>query len=182
MAIGTFTHISVDGYFAGPNGEIDWFHSVPKDPDFEEATHSQATGQSTVLMGRTTYEMMKSFWPTPEAEKSDPEMAKVMRNSPKIVISKSLRSLEESPTWKNLTLLHDVSELKPDGDITILGSGSIVQQLSNRGMIDHYVLVVVPIVLGAGKPLFKDVNKTNLKLVEAKSFRNGLAMHTYRPA
>jgi|ERR1051325_6815512 dihydrofolate reductase len=180
--ISSFMYVSVDGYYAGPNGEIDWFHSVEKDPDFEAMTHQQARGKSTLLMGRITYEMMKSFWPTPDAERSDPGMAEAMRNSPKIVISKSLRSLEEGPHWKNLTLLRDVSELQPDNDITILGSGSIVQQLTNLGRIDEYNLVIVPVVLGAGKALFKDVHRTKLQLREAKSFRNGLAFHTYSPA
>jgi dihydrofolate reductase len=178
-AISTFTHISIDGFFAGPNGEIDWFHSVPKDPEFDKFTHRQSSSRNTLLMGRTTYEMMKAFWPTDEATKSDPEMADVMRNSPKIVFSKSLQSLEEGPNWKNLTLLRDVRELKKDGNMTVLGSGSIVQQLANLGLIDEFNLVVVPVVLGAGKPLFKDVKKTALRLRDSKSFGNGVAVHTY---
>jgi len=179
--ISTFTHVSVDGFFAGPNGEIDWFHSVPKDPEYDAYTHQQSSSRNTLLMGHTTYEMMKSYWPTPDAAKADPEMAEVMRNSPKIVFSKTLSSLDEGPNWKNLSLLRDVRELKKTGEMTILGSGSIVQQLANLGMIDEFNLIVVPVVLGKGKPLFNDVRKTDLKLVEAKSFRNGIAVHKYAP-
>jgi dihydrofolate reductase len=179
--ISTFTYVSADGFFAGPDGEIDWFHSVPKDDEFEKHTHRQSGTRNTLLMGRTTYDMMKAFWPTDEATKSDPEMADVMRNSPKIVVSKTLRSLEEGPNWKNLTLLRDVGDLKKDSDMTVLGSGSIVQQLLNRGMLDDLHLVVVPIILGAGKALFRDVHKTKLKLRESKSFGNGLVVNHYSP-
>ena len=183
MAISTFIHVSLDGFFAGPNGEIDWFHSVPKDDEFEKYTHQAASSaRNTILMGRTTYEMMKSFWPTDEAEKTDPEMADVMRNSPKIVFSKTLPGLEEGPNWKDLTLLRDVRELKKDGDMTILGSGSIIQQLTNLGMMDSYLIVVVPVVLGSGKPLFKDVRKTQMKLLDSKSFSNGLVLNHYGSA
>jgi dihydrofolate reductase len=85
----TFTHVSLDGFFAGPKGEIDWFHSIPHDAEYDAYTHQQASaGRSTLLFGHTTYDMMKSFWPTPEADKTDPQMAKVMRNSPKVVVSK----------------------------------------------------------------------------------------------
>lgn len=67
-------------------------------------------------------------------------------------------------------------------DFTILGSGSIVQQFENHGLIDEYQLAIVPVVLGVGKSLFKDVKKMNLKLLEAKTFKNGIVLLTYRPA
>jgi dihydrofolate reductase len=138
-------------------------------------------------MGRTTYEMMKSYWPTPEAIKSDPKMAKVMDHSPKVVFSKSLKKVEEGPNWKNIRLVHDIDrkqilKMKEKDDFTILGSGSIVQQFANLGLIDTYQLLVVPIVLGQGKPLFKDVKQTDLKLVEEKSFRNGVVAVRYASA
>jgi hypothetical protein len=88
--VGVFVHITLDGFFAGPNGEIDWFKVIKKDPEWEKHTHQESQSGSTVLMGRTTYEMMRSFWPTPAGIASDPHMAKVMNESPKIVVSKSL--------------------------------------------------------------------------------------------
>ena len=138
------------------------------------------------MMGRTTYEMLKIYWPTQEAIKSDPEMAKVMDHSPKIVFSKTLKKIEEGPNWKNIRIVHDIDrkqilKMKEKDDFTILGSGSIVQQLANLGLIDGYQLLVVPIVLGAGKQLFKDVRKTDMKLVEEKSFRNGIVAVKYAP-
>ncbi len=185
--ITVFNHVTVDGFFAGPHGEIDWFKVIKKDDEWDKYTHEQSKSGSTLMFGHTTYEMMKSWWPTPDAIKNDPDMAKVVNNSPKIVFSKTLQSVEEGPNWKNITLLHEIEpeeivKLKEKEDITIIGSGTIVQQLANLGLIDEYSLVVVPVILGAGKPLFKDAKKTNLKLLEARSFKNGVVMLKYRPA
>jgi dihydrofolate reductase len=184
--ISVFNHVSLDGFYAGPNGEIDWFKSIRKDPALGKYLHGQSQGGSALMFGRTTYAMMLSYWPTPEAIKSDPEMARVMDHSPKVVFSKSLKKVEEGPNWKNIRLVDDIDrkqilKLKEKEDFTILGSGSIVQQLANLGLIDMYQLLVVPIVLGAGKPLFKDVRPTNLNLVEEKSFKNGLVVLKYKP-
>ena len=74
--IATFTHVSLDGYFAGQNGEIDWFKNTPADPEFDAFNWKEARSDSTLLFGRTTYEMMQSYWPTEEARKNDPNMAK----------------------------------------------------------------------------------------------------------
>ena len=185
--INVFNHVSVDGYYAGPKGDIDWFKSIKKDPGLDKYMHGQATGGSSLIFGRTTYEMMKSYWPTPEAIKSDPGMAKVMNQSPKVVFSKSLKKVEEGPNWKNITLVHDIDrnqivKMKEKADYTILGSGSIIQQLANLGLIDNYQFLVVPVVLGAGKSFFKDVSKTEMKLEETKSFKNGIVAVRYTPA
>jgi dihydrofolate reductase len=183
--ISVFDHVSVDGFFAGPDGEIDWFKSIEKDDEFEAYNHQSAKGGSTLVFGRTTYEMMKSFWPTPEAAKLDPAMAKVMDESPKIVFSKTLKSVEEEPNWKNIKLVHDIDrdeilKLKETSDVTILGSGSIVQQFTNLGLIDSYTLIVVPVVLSNGKPLFAGVRKTNLKLELSRAFKNGVIVNRYK--
>jgi dihydrofolate reductase len=111
-------------------------------------------------MGRTTYEMMKSFWPTPAGIASDPHMAKVMNESPKVVGPRNLASVADEPNWKNVTLWRDlnpeqVRKLKEEGtgSTTILGSGSVIQQLANMNLVDEYEFVLVPVVLGAGKQL-----------------------------
>ncbi|VVB94657.1 Uncharacterised protein [uncultured archaeon] len=185
--ISVFDHVTVDGNFSGPHGEIDWFKVIKKDDEWEKYTHGKAkSGRGTLMFGHTTYEMMKSYWPTPDAIKNDPDMAKVVNNSPKIVFSKTLKSVEEGPDWKNIRILNEIRpeeilKLKEKEDITIMGSGSIVQQLANLGLIDEYSLVVVPIILGAGKPLFKDVKKTSMKLLEARSFKNGIVLLRYQP-
>ncbi len=181
-----FNHITVDGFFAGSNGEIDWFKVIKQDDEWEEYTHKQASsGNSTLIFGHTTYEMMKSYWPTQDAIKNDPEMAKKVNSSRKIVFSKTLKNVKDSSTWQNITLLNEINpdaiiKLKNEGDMTILGSGSIVQQFAKLGLIDEYSFVIVPIILGAGKSFFNDVKKMDLKLIEAKSFKNGIVLLKYQ--
>jgi len=180
--INVFNHVTLDGYYAGPNGEIDWFKSMKQSADFDAYKAKQSGSGGALLFGRTTYEMMTQFWPTPAAEQLDPKMTKIMRESKKIVISKSLKKLEETPTWKNLELRHDIGDFDNEGDVTILGSGTIVQQLMNRGLINELQLIVVPLILGKGKSLFKDVKETNLELKDSRSFSNGVVVMTYKSA
>src|ERR1700720_2868267 len=137
-SLGVFDFVSVDGFFAGPHGEIDWFKAISHDEEYERFMHQQSKSESTLIFGRTTYEMMKSFWPTPDAIKSDPAMAKSVNHSPKLVFSKTLKSVEEGPDWKSITLSADIKSEKikqmkaEKGDgFTILGSGSIIQQFAN---------------------------------------------------
>lgn len=186
--ISVFDYVSLDGFFAGIQGEIDWFKTIKKDKEYDKETHDEAMGGGTILYGHTTYEMMRSYWPTPEAIKSDPSMAKVVNNSEKIVFSRKLDSVEEGPNWKNVKLLKDVTKenitklknQKGKG-ITVIGSGSIVRQLTDLGMIDEYQLMVVPVVLGAGKSFFTYVQEMELDLIEAKAYKNGIVKLRYRP-
>src|SRR5262245_18625944 len=133
--------------------------------------------------------MMKSYWPTPEAIASDPGMARAVNESPKIVFSKSLTDVSEGPNWKNITVLRgiDPSEIRKlkvqaKTDFTTLGSGSVVQQLANLGLVDEFTFVVVPLVLGGSKDLFDGLDRQHLKLLESRSFRNGLVLLRYEPA
>jgi dihydrofolate reductase len=184
--ISAFTIISVDGFFAGPHGEIDWF----KDNDEEDRRFSMehADTSAAFIFGRTTYELMAQFWPTPEAAKMDPVTAKALCTTPKIVFSRTMEPVKDGPVWKNVTVRreidrHGILRLKDEveGSIAILGSGSIVREFANLGLIDEFGLMVVPVILGAGKYLFKDVNRMNLKLVESHAFRNGKVFLKYRP-
>jgi dihydrofolate reductase len=184
--ISVFNHITVDGFFAGPHGEIDWFKFITSDDDWNAYTHQQAGTEATLIFGRTTYEMMKSYWPTADAIKTDPGMANAVNKSPKVVFSKTLQRLEEGPNWKRLTLLHeivpkDIRRLAEAGDMTILGSGTIVSQFAKLDLIDEYLLASVPIILGSGKSMFADVDTKNLDLVEARAFDNGIVLLHYQP-
>jgi dihydrofolate reductase len=191
--VGVFNYLTVDGFYAGPHGETDWFQSIEKDAEFEKYSQGmrrralRATGAGNVLVfGRTTYEMMKSYWPTPVAIKNDPGFAKVMNDSDKIVFSRTLQRVEEGPIWKNVTLLHEIrpaeiTKLKKRKGLTILGSGTVVQQFANLGLVDEYTFVVVPVILGAGKPMLKDVQETSLKLLEGRAFKNGVLVLRYQP-
>ena len=181
-----FTNVSVDGYFAGPNGEIDWFKS--NDDEDKQFTQSQAKPSAALIFGHTTYEMMAGYWPTPDAVKNDPIVAGVINSVQKIVFSKTLKPVKDGPVWKNVTILREIKQeeiarLKEQGrgDFAILGSGTIVQQLANLGLIDEYHLLVSPVILGAGKSLFRSVTTMNLKLLDIRTFRNGKVFIKYRP-
>ncbi len=186
--IAAFEFVSVDGFFAGPNGEIDFFKEIKPDAEWHEYSHQQASAAAnTLLLGRITYEMMKSWWPTDMAIQMDPVMAKVMDESPKVVISKSLEPEQQEGNWKNVRILrsiarNEIEAIKESGGITILGSGTIVQQMTNFGLIDRYELVVVPTVLGAGKALFHGVSKQDFRLTKSRPFGNGIALLRYERA
>jgi dihydrofolate reductase len=113
-------------------------------------------------------------------------MADAVNLSPKIVFSKKLQKVEEEENWKNVRMIADITSetikaiKEEEGkNLTVLGSGSIVQQLANLGMIDEYQFMVVPIVLGAGKSMFAGVQQTSLKLLEVKLFKNGIVSLRY---
>jgi dihydrofolate reductase len=175
-------HVTLDGLFAGPNGEIDWF----KPPNKEMAKYAinQLGITDTILFGRVTYEMMASYWPSASAPTEDPILIDWMNNLPKIVFSKTLKKAE----WKNSRLIKDniaeeIQKMKrqPGKDMVILGSGSIVSAFTDLGLIDEYQLFVNPIVLGKGKPLFKELNdRHKLKLTNTKTFSNGVVLLHYR--
>lgn len=184
--IAVFNFVSADGFFAGPHGEIDWFKSIKPDRQFESYNMKGASGESILIFGRTTYEMMKSHWPTAKAMKDEPEMAKKLDFDTKLVFSKTLKKVEACDNWKNITIFNEINPAeirkfirKENKGAVILGSGSIVAQFANLGLIDEYTLVVVPVVLGAGKSMFEGVKKTGLKLLEAKPFKNGVVILKY---
>ncbi len=180
-----FTIVSVDGYFAGPDGGIDWFKNT-RDAEDREFSKAAAGTRGTLVFGRTTYGMMAGYWPGPDAIRNDPAMAERMNTSPKIVFSKTMDPVKDGPVWKNVTVFRDIdphaiADLKKFGDLAILGSGSIVRQFANLGLIDEYQLIVIPVILGTGKPLFKNVNRMNLELISSKIFGNGKIFLSYRP-
>lgn len=176
--------VSIDGFFAGPNGEIDWFIH---EPEVDQAAHEMMQ-PDTLLLGRVTYQMFESYWPhvatDPHASEGARILADELNQMTKVVFSKT--TLKEV-TWENSKLVkgditEEVKELKQGkgADITIFGSGTIVQQLANEGLIDEYLMVVTPAVLGTGKPLLKDVKKFNLGLLEVRDFNSGNVLLHYK--
>ena len=178
--------LSLDGFFAGPNGEIDW-HTV--DEEFNQYAIDLLNTVDTILFGRKTYQLFESYWPAaatnPSTSKSDLEIARDINNMTKIVFSRTLDRVE----WKNARLLKEiipevVDEMKqqPGKDIVIYGSGSIVSLLMNLGLIDEYRIIVNPVILGNGKPLFKGLrDRLNLKLLRTKTFSSGNVLLCYQP-
>jgi dihydrofolate reductase len=184
--LSAFLSLTLDGYFAGPKGELDWAHRGSQDPEWTAFIGQNAKSGGTLLMGRVTYEMMMSYWPTPEAKKSDPVVAEGMNSAPKIVVSRTL----DKSSWSNTRVMKgdlatEVRKLKQasGSDITILGSGSIVSQLTEAGLIDEYQLVLQPVIIGKGKSLFPDVKKMKmLKLETTRAFGNGNVLVSYELA
>lgn len=179
----TFNSITLDGYFAGPDGDMSFFHRSD-DPEWNEFVSNNASGNALLVFGRKTYDIMVKFWPTPMAMELMPNVAKGMNSLPKIVFSRSLDSVD----WNNATLHKgDPAEgilrlKKEDGpDLVILGSGSIVSQLARHGLIDTYQLVVWPVAIGAGKTLFEGIpEKLGLKLAGSRVFNNGNILLNYQ--
>jgi dihydrofolate reductase len=179
-----FSSISVDGYFTDANGDMSWAHR--SDPEWDDFVAGNARQDSTLLFGRVTYEQMASFWPTPQGRRMAPEVAKGMNQASKIVFS---RSLDEA-TWSNTRLVRDdmpqaVRALKQtEGhDLVVLGSGSVVSQLAQADLVDEYRLVLVPVVLGAGRSLFDGLQeRVGLQLVDTRRFKNGNVVLGYRRA
>lgn len=184
--------VSLDGLFAGPNGEIDW---IIRDPEVDRALHEPKTGETesqgsdTMLLGNTTYTMFENAWPQIAKDPNVPEelhkMADEVIGMTKLVFS---RTRNEVP-WENSKLFRDnlveeVEKLKrgKGTDIIVFGSGTIVQQLTNAGLIDEYLIAVTPVVLGKGKSLFADVKRLNLRLAEVRSFQSGNVLLRYKLA
>jgi dihydrofolate reductase len=178
-----FNLMTLDGYFAGQDGDISW-HNV--DEEFNKYAIEKVKAGNTLLFGRVTYELMAGYWPTPEAIKNDPIVAERMNNLPKIVFSRTLDQVH----WNNTRLvkgdmLSEIRKMKQESgnDMTILGSGSIVSQLAPQGLIDEFQVMLNPVVLGKGKTMFQGIqDKLALRLTKTRVFYNGNVLLHYEPA
>jgi dihydrofolate reductase len=177
-----FNHVSLDGYFTDGNGDMSWAHS--QDPEWQKFTNDNAGGEAEFLFGRKTYQMMASFWPTPRALESMPKVAKAMNETRKTVFS---RTLTEA-TWQNSRVVKgdlaaEVRRMKAEAGpgILIMGSGEIVAQLTEAGLIDEYQIVTVPLVIGRGRSLFEGVTtRPRLNLTNSRTFGNGNVVSWYQ--
>jgi dihydrofolate reductase len=178
--------MTLDGFIAGTNGEIDWFVTGE---DFFEDTPAVFERVDTMLFGRVTYEGMMSFWTGPDASAADPVITEWMNTTPKVVFSRTLDKVEWGK-WDNARLAKGeigeaVAKLKqePGKDIIIYGSSTIVSQLTQLGLIDEYWLFINPVILGNGKPAFSDITwQVKLKLKGTKVFKGGVVRLMYEPA
>ncbi|WP_127587210.1 dihydrofolate reductase family protein [Paenibacillus koleovorans] len=169
--------VTVDGYFAGPNGEIDW-HNV--DEEYGEYASRFLSGLDMLLFGRKTYQLLADYWPTAEGD-----FARRMNTIDKVVFSTTLTNAD----WPNTRLVaeHAIEEIKrlkdqPGKDLAVLGSGELVGYLLSAGLIDEVQLTVIPVVLGKGKPLFGEgLARVQMQLVESNTMKSGNVMLVYRP-
>jgi dihydrofolate reductase len=180
-----FSQVTLDGYFAGANGDIRWAHKDKQDAEWNTFVAGNASSGGVLLFGRITYEMMASYWPTPMASANDPVLAERMNNRPKVVFSRTL----DKASWNNTRLMKgelaaEIRKLKsePGEGMAILGSGSLVSQLAQERLIDEFQLVVNPIVLGKGRTPFDGIQeKLPLKLTKTRTFGNGSVLLCYEP-
>ena len=172
--------VTLDGFVAGPGGEGDW--GLPAEhPDVRAWKIASLRQVGTHIMGRVTYEQMADYWPT-----ADGDYAAFMNNLPKVVFSRTLPAAE----WAGSRIARgdteeEIAALKREsgGEIMAHGGATFVQALSRLGLIDEYRLVILPVALGNGLPLFKDLSKPlRVDLAEARSFPDGTVIHVYQRA
>jgi len=170
-----FNNVTLDGYIADVRGDMSWAHK--DDAEWTAFGAENASGGGVLLLGRITYELMASYWPTAAARANAPAMAEGMNRMQKVVFSRTL----DKASWQNTTLVKGdivatVRRMKsePGEGMAILGSGSIVSQLTQAGLIDEYQIVVNPVALGQGKSMFAGVKeKLTLQLTKTRAFGNG---------
>ncbi len=174
------TFVSLDGFITAPNGEMDWASTKFND-EMEEISFDQHHKADTMLLGRKTYQEFAELWPSATGKTADE-----INQTQKVVFSETLQKVK----WNNSRLVkgntgEEVWKLKqqPGKDILIIGSASIVQALTNENLIDEYRIWVFPIIMGSGKPLFKNIKDiTNLKLVDTKVYNDtGVVILYYHP-
>ncbi len=179
----TFTFITLDGYFEGPEkGDISWHKH-----DREEGAFAvdMLQSENILLFGRKTYEQMAGYWPTPQALLHNPELAAGMNKAPKMVFSKSL----EQASWHNIELLRGdlvatIGERKKTSgkDITLLGSGSILTQLAGANLVDEYQIMMDPVAIGQGSAIFHGLQRQlDLELTHSQVFKSGVILLCYKP-
>ena len=180
----SFMHISLDGFVAGLNGEMDW---IKADEEIFNYAGKRISEGDTALYGRVTYQMMENYWPTaankPTATKHDIEHSKWYKKVHKVVLSKTIKDASLTDTKIISDNLSDkINEIKQQAgkDILLFGIPSGTQPLIKLNLIDGYWLFVNPIILGRGIPLFADIkDKIKLKLLTTQQFTCGVTELNY---
>jgi dihydrofolate reductase len=180
--LNAYLFTTLNGFFESPKGDISWHTHAEEQNEYAEESLKPG---NILLFGRVTYEMMAGYWAFPAAAQNDPKIAVGMNRAEKIVFSRTLQKVD----WNNARLIKDnifaeIQRLKDTSghDLTILGSGSIVTQFADRGMLDSFQLMLDPVALGSGTPIFQGLqNKLNLKLIDSHVFKNGVVLLDYIP-
>ncbi len=177
-------HVSLDGFVAGPNGEMNW---IKVDEELFDYVGKRITETDTALYGRVTYDMMEGYWPTagdaPNASKHDRDHSKWYKSAHKVVLSQTMKGKD----LPNTTVISDdlstrLNEIKQQAgsEILLFGSPTATHTLMQENLIDGFWLFVNPIILRQGIPLFKDIkNQINLKLLNTHQFNCGVTELNY---
>ena len=177
-------HISLDGFVAGPNGEMNW---IKVDEEIFDYVGLRIKECDTALYGRVTYEMMENYWPTagdkPNASKHDIEHSKWYKQVNKVVLSKTLKDTGSTDT-KIISdnVANGINEIKqqPGSEILLFASPTATHSLIQQNLIDGYWLFVNPIILGQGISLFKGIqDKIQLNLESTRRFTSGVTELNY---
>lgn len=180
----SFMHISLDGFVAGLNGEMDW---IKVDEEIFDYVGKRISEGDTAIYGRITYEMMENYWPTagdkPAATRHDIEHSKWYNKVHKVVLSKTMKDAGLTNTEIISDNLSDrINEIKqqPGADIALFGSPTATHSLMKLNLIDGYWLFVNPIILGQGIPLFVDIkDKIKLNILTTRQFTCGVTELNY---
>lgn len=172
--------ISLDGFFEGINHELDWHVT---DEEFDLFTIEQLRQVGSILFGRKTYQMMADYWPTKTAKNEDPQVTEIMNSLPKVVFSRTLKSAD----WNNTKLIKEdcgkvIKKMKKseNEDLIIFGSAELMSFLIKENLIDEFRLMMNPVVLGRGRPLFSDPDlRLKFNLLNAKPFESGNVLLNY---
>jgi dihydrofolate reductase len=174
--------VSLDGFMEGPNRELDW-HLV--DDELHGHFNEQLAAMSAFLGGRVTHELMAGYWPTadanPASSETEAEFARIWREKPKIVYSRTLERADWNTTVVRDVVPEEVMALKaqPGGDL-VVGGADLGGAFMRLGLIDEYRVYVHPVVIGRGKPMFAPSDaRTSLRLAETRAFGNGVVLLRY---
>ena len=175
--------VSLDGFMEGPDRDISW-HMV--DDELHRYVNEYLAGMGAFLCGRVTHELMMGFWPTADNDPASPppvvEFARIWRDMPKIVYSRTLEDERWNTTVVRDVVVDEVEELKsqPGGDLALSGA-ELAAAFMKQGLIDEYRIYVHPVVIRQGKPLFPhDGEAATLELMETSRFGNGVVLLHYR--
>jgi dihydrofolate reductase len=177
--------VSLDGFIEGVDGDLNW--SVPDEELHQHFNDLEATFD-TLFYGRRLYETMAAFWPTADEDPSSPrivvEYARIWKSKPKVVFSKTLAQVGWNSRLVRENIVEEVQRLKeqPGKDMSV-GGAELASTFMRHGLIDEFGLYIHPVILGAGKPFFLDVQKRiNFQLIQTITFRSGVVLLKYQKA
>jgi dihydrofolate reductase len=175
--------VSIDGFFEGPNRELDW---QLVDDELHSHFNQVLSGMGVFLNGRVTYELMAKAWPTADQDPASTppmvEFARIWRDMPKVVYSKTLERADWNASIVRDVVPEQVKALKaqPGGDM-VLGGADLAAAFMRHDLIDEFRLYLHPVILGRGRRLFESSDESRqLRLAETRTFGNGVVLLHYQ--